>query len=109
MYKPKAYGQRVIGIRNRELQEKKFGSIILAPTAADIEMVDEIEVYQVGRGYVSQSGIIVPLEVKVGDKVLISKNTAFPLPKTGDATFDATKEYVVFQESDIVSGKEVVS
>lgn len=49
-----------------------------------------------GPGYRTEDGKTIPMQVKVGDKVL--------LPEYGGSkvAFDKTKEHYVFRESDII-------
>lgn len=101
VYQP--LGQRIVGILPKQ-KEKKVGSIYIAG-ATELDKYDEINVVEVGRGYISQSGAVVPMQTKVGDKVLVAKGTALTLPIIGDEVFDIDNEYVVFQESDIIVRK----
>lgn len=98
-------GQRIVGVLKKTPKEVKVGSIILAPNTNDGERYDEITITEVGRGYISQSGNVVPMQSKVGDVVLVNKGGSLPLPKIGDASFDEENEYVAFQESDIIVKK----
>jgi len=98
-YKP--FGNRVVGILKKQTGDKKTESgILFVPTNTETERYDELEVVAVGRGYVTQNGQLVPMEAKIGDIVLVMKNSALPLPKNGSDV-----EYAVFQESDIIAHK----
>lgn len=57
--------------RIEEEEEKKVGSIIIPDTAKEKPMT--AEVVAVGSGRVLKDGKKLPLEVKVGDKVLVGK------------------------------------
>jgi chaperonin GroES len=101
-YKP--FGNRVVGKLKKSV-EKKTESGLYIPLTSETERYDEVEIVAVGRGYVTQQGNIVEMESKVGDVVLIMKNSGLPLPKKGNDELDANEEYVVFQESDIICRK----
>lgn len=93
---------RVVG-KMKVKGEKKLASGIIVPVGAQ-EQDDpytEIEVVAVGRGYVSQSGQLVPMETKVGDTVVLIKMQPFILPTEGNPELAENERYVVFQESDI--------
>lgn len=64
---------------------KTAGGIIL-PDAAD-KKSNEGEVLAVGPGYRNQNGNLVPLDVNVGDKVLLPDFGGMELKAQGDAVF----------------------
>ena len=64
-------GDRVV-IKPTEEDEKTAGGIYIPETASKDKPVKG-EVLAVGRGKRNEQGQIVPLEVKVGDKVIYSK------------------------------------
>ena len=66
----KPLGDRVV-IRPSAAEEKTKGGIILPDTAKEKPVVGEI--VAVGPGKKSDEGKLVPLELKVGDKVLYGK------------------------------------
>lgn len=51
---------------------------------ANVDKVSVGTVLSVGSGYVSESGAIVPLEVKVGDKVSFNRSAAQELTVSGE-------------------------
>ena len=61
---------RVI-VKRLEEEEKSAGGIIIPDTAKEKPM--EAKVTAVGKGKISEDGKVLPMEVKVGDKVLIGK------------------------------------
>ena len=77
-----------------EAKEVTKGGIVLPDTAQ--EKPQEAEVVAVGKGKVSDEGKIVPLEVKVGDKVLFGKYTGTEIAIDG-------KEYLILKEEDILA------
>ena len=80
-------------IKFLEAEEKSVGGIIL--TAAAQEKPQIAEVISVGPGKV-EDGVLVPMTVKVGDKVIASKyaGTAVKLDGT---------EYTILSEDDILA------
>jgi chaperonin GroES len=82
---------RIIVKRLEEVEKTKGGIII--PDSAK-EKPQEAEVVAVGSGRVDDSGKTVPIDLKVGDKVLFSKYSGSEI-KIED------EEYLILQESDI--------
>lgn len=82
---------RIIVKRLEEIEKTK-GGIIIPDTAK--EKPQEAEVVAVGSGRVDDSGKTVPVEVKVGDKVLFSKYSGTEI-KIDD------EDYLILQEGDI--------
>ena len=80
-------------LRRIEQNEKTAGGIIIPDTAKEKPM--EGEVVAVGNGLRDESGKVVPLDVKAGDRVLFSKWAGT------EVTIDG-QEYMVMKESDIV-------
>lgn len=73
-------------------EEKTKGGIIIPDTAK--EKPQEAEVIAVGNGKILEDGKKVPLEVKVGDKVLFSKYSGTEIKLEGE-------EYLILREEDI--------
>ena len=73
-------------------EEKTKGGIIIPDTAK--EKPQEAEVLAVGNGKVLDDGKKVPLDVKVGDKVLFSKYSGTEIKVEGE-------EYLILREDDI--------
>ncbi len=63
-------GDRVL-IRPVEKEESKKGGIIIPDTAK--EKPQEGKIIAVGKGKVTEEGKVLPMEVKVGDRVLYGK------------------------------------
>lgn len=53
------------------LEKVKEDSLIDLPENREFRQEDIFEVKDVGIGYVTEQGVIVPVEVKIGDKVII--------------------------------------
>ena len=80
-------------LKRVEQEEKTKGGIIIPDTAKEKPM--EGEVVAVGSGLRDESGKIVPLDVKTGDRVLFSKWSGTEINMNGE-------EYLVVKESDIM-------
>ncbi len=91
--KIKPLGDRVL-VKQLEEKEVKKGGIIIPDTAK--EKPERAEVKAVGPGKRNDEGKIIPLEVKVGDKVLISKYGGTEVKIDGE-------EYLIMREDDVVA------
>lgn len=80
-------------LRRIEQNEKTAGGIIIPDTAKEKPM--EGEIVAVGNGLRDETGKVVPLDVKAGDRVLFSKWAGTEVSIDG-------QEYLVMKESDIV-------
>jgi len=80
-------------IKRIEEEEVKKGGIIIPDTAK--EKPQKGEVVAVGPGRLDEKGNRMPMEVKVGDKVLFSKYAGTEV-KIGD------EEYLIMREDDIL-------
>ena len=76
-----------------EAEEKTAGGIIIPDTAKEKPM--QGEVVAVGPGARNEKGEIVPLEVKVGDRVLFGKWSGTEVKIGGD-------ELLIVKESDVM-------
>ena len=75
-------------------EEKKTASGIVIPDTA-AEKPDQGEVMSVGKGKLTEEGDLVPLDVKVGDRVLFGKYSGQTVRLSGD-------ELLVMREEDIL-------
>lgn len=82
---------RVI-IRPAEPEEVTKGGIIIPDTAKEKPM--QGEVVAVGKGKVTEDGKVLPMSVKVGDKVLYGKYAGTEIKIDGE-------DYLIMRESDI--------
>jgi len=80
-------------LRCIEQEAKTAGGIIIPDTAKEKPM--EGEIVAVGTGARDESGNVVPLDVKAGDRVLFSKWAGTEVTINGE-------ELLVMKESDIV-------
>jgi chaperonin GroES len=89
--KMKPLADRVV-IKPAPAEEKTKGGIILPDTAKEKPVIGEI--VAVGPGKISDDGKKIPMEVKVGDKVLYGKYSGTEVTVEGD-------EYLIMREADI--------
>ncbi len=82
-----------IVIRRLEGEEKTKGGIIIPDTAK--EKPQEGEVVAVGPGARDESGKVVPIEVKAGDRVLFGKWSGSEVKIDGE-------ELLIMKESDVM-------
>lgn len=88
----KPLGDRVL-IEMTEEEIQKQGSLYIPDTAK--EKPQEGKVAAVGRGRY-EDGKLIPLDVKVGDKVLYGKYSGTEIKHNG-------KEYLIVKENDILA------
>ncbi len=89
----KPLADRVV-VKPLEEEEKKQGGIIIPDTAK--EKPQKGEIVAVGPGKVDENGKRIPMEVKVGDKVLFGKYAGTEVEIDG-------QEYLIMRESDILA------
>ena len=83
-----------IVVKVLEAKEVTKGGIVLPDTAK--EKPQEAEVIAVGKGKVSDDGLVIPPEVKVGDKILFGKYSGTEINIDGN-------EYLILKEEDILA------
>jgi len=83
---------RVI-VRRIEEEEKTKGGIIIPDTAK--EKPQEGKVVAVGKGKVNEDGKVVPLDVKVNDRILFGKYSGSEITIDGE-------EHLIMREEDIL-------
>jgi chaperonin GroES len=91
--KLKPLSDRVV-VEPAPAEDKSAGGIILPDTAQ--EKPQQGLVVAAGAGKVSDSGSLIDMTVKVGDKVLYGKYSG------SEVTFDGS-DYVIMRESDILA------
>jgi co-chaperonin GroES (HSP10) len=96
---------RIVG-KTVKKGERVLASGLVVPEDIDKSPYMYVEVVAVGRGYVSQTGNIVPMETKIGDIVILINSSPFILPRDNDIygtveNLETNKDLVIFQESDI--------
>jgi chaperonin GroES len=75
--------------------ETSTKSGIIIPDAA-VEKPDQGEILATGEGRITEDGVVIPLEVKTGDRVLFSKNAGQAVKVDGN-------EYRILKEDDIMA------
>ena len=89
----KPLGDRIV-VKVVNHEEKTRGGIVLPDTAK--EKPTEGEVIAVGTGKVLENGQKLPLEVKVGDRIIFSKYAGTEVKLDGE-------EYIIVRQSDILA------
>ncbi len=84
---------RVI-VRRKEEETRTAGGIIIPDTAK--EKPQQGEIVAVGNGARNNSGELIPLDVKVGDRILFGKWSGNEVKLDGD-------ELIIMKESDIMA------
>lgn len=83
---------RVI-VKRLEEEETTKGGIIIPDTAK--EKPQEGKVIAVGKGKVTEDGKVIPLDVKVGDRILFGKYSGTEIKIEGE-------EHLIMREEDIL-------
>jgi len=83
---------RVI-VKRLEEEEKTKGGIIIPDTAK--EKPQEGKIVAVGKGKITEDGKVIPLDVKVGDKILFGKYSGTEIKIEGE-------EHLIMREEDIL-------
>ena len=83
---------RVI-VKRLEEEEKTKGGIIIPDTAK--EKPQEGKVIAVGKGKMTDDGKLIPLDVKVGDRILFGKYSGTEIKIEGE-------EHLIMREEDIL-------
>jgi chaperonin GroES len=90
--KVRPLGDRVL-VKPLEVEEKKKGGIIIPDTAK--EKPQEGKVIAVGKGKITEQGKTLPLNVKVGDRILFGKYS-------GNEIKIDNEDYLIVREEDIL-------
>jgi chaperonin GroES len=93
MSKIRPLHERVL-VRRLEEEEVSKGGIIIPDSAK--EKPAEGEIVAVGTGKKTEEGKIIPLDVKVGDKILFSKYSGSDIKVDGE-------EFLIMKEDDILA------
>lgn len=87
-----------IVVRRIEQQEQKQGGIIIPDSAK--QKPQEGEVVAAGRGKRLEDGTLVPLDVKVGDRILFGKYSGSEVKIDG-------QEYLIMREDEVLGVIEI--
>ena len=82
-----------VAIKPMDQEEKTLGGIIIPDTAKEKPMQEKV--IAVGKGTKDKDGNLIPLDVKVGDKVLYGKWGGTEVKVNG-------QEFIIMKESDIM-------
>ncbi|MDE2128022.1 MAG: co-chaperone GroES [Armatimonadetes bacterium] len=96
MAKLKPLNDRIV-VKTVDAEEKTAGGIILPDSAQ--EKPTEAEVIAVGPGKTLDSGKVVPVDVKVGDRIIYAKYGGTEIKLGKD-------EYVILRQDDVLAVKE---
>ncbi|MBT9137929.1 MAG: 10 kDa chaperonin [Syntrophomonadaceae bacterium] len=91
--KARPLGDRIV-VKQVEEEEVKKGGIIIPDVAKEKSQRGEVKA--VGPGKKNEDGKVIPLEVKVGDKIFFSKYGGTEVEIDG-------KEYVIMREDDVLA------
>jgi len=80
-------------VKRLEEEEKTKGGIIIPDSAK--EKPQEGKVIAVGKGKVTEDGKVIPLDVKVGDRILFGKYAGTEVKIEGE-------EHLIMREEDIL-------
>jgi chaperonin GroES len=86
-------------LKRIEEQEQRVGGIIIPDTAK--EKPQTAKVVAVGRGRINDKGDVFPLDVKVGDHVLIGKYSGTEIKLDGE-------DYLIVREEEVLGVAEGV-
>jgi chaperonin GroES len=86
-------GDRIL-VKREEPSETVRGGIIIPDSAK--ERPQEGKVVAVGKGRVDESGKVIPMEVKKGDRILMGKYSGTEVKLDGD-------EHIILREDDVLA------
>ncbi len=86
-------GERVV-VKPISAEEVRASGLIMPDTAR--EKPEQGKVIAVGRGRITDDGKVIPVDIKVGDKVLFTKYT-------GQDWREDNVDYVIVREQDILT------
>ena len=90
--------ERVV-VRREKAMEKTAGGIFIPDTAQEKQQIGYV--IAVGKGRHGKDGSVIPLDVKVGDKVLFSKYAGTEAPRF---YFESEGEELVIMKEDEILG-----
>ena len=89
----KPLGDRIV-VRQLEAQEKTKSGLVLPDTAK--EKPQEAKVIAIGTGRLLDDGVVKPLEIKNGDRVLYGKYSGTEVSIQGE-------DYLILREEDVLA------
>ncbi len=85
-------GDRVV-VKPMDKEKQERGGLIIPDTAK--EKPQEGEIVAAGKGKTTEEGKLIPMDVKVGDKILYGKYSGTEIKMDGD-------EYLIMHQEDIL-------
>jgi len=92
------YGDRIV-VKAIKQEEVRASGIVIPDTAKEKPQVGEV--LAVGPGRLDENGRRIPIEVKVGDRILYAKYAGTEVPK--GILGEQEEEYLVLREADILA------
>lgn len=84
----------VVSITKSNADEKMGGGLLYKPATVDEKIVTG-KVIAAGSGYLTDSGAVVPLEVKEGDVILFNKQMAVEVKHNGETMHLMREEHIL--------------
>ncbi len=91
-------GERIV-VRQTKQQEIRASGLVIPDTAREKPLLGEV--LAVGPGRFDDNGKRLPIDLKVGDRILYAKYTGQEVPRGIFSAED--EEYLVLKESDILA------
>ncbi len=91
-------GDRVV-VKQSKLEEVRASGLVIPDTAREKPQLGEV--IAVGPGRLDENGKRIPIDLKVGDRVLYAKYSGQEIPRGVYGSED--EEYMVLKESDILA------
>jgi chaperonin GroES len=91
-------GDRIV-VKQSKQEEVRASGLVIPDTAREKPQLGEV--LAVGPGRLDDNGKRVPIDVKVGDRVLYAKYSGQEVPR--GVFGDSDEEYMVLKESDILA------
>jgi len=85
-------GDRVV-VKPMDKEKQERGGLIIPDTAK--EKPQEGEIVAAGKGKTTEDGKLIPMDVKVGDKILYGKYSGTEIKMDGD-------EYLIMHQEDVL-------
>jgi chaperonin GroES len=78
----------------KQTEEKLPGSVLFKPGTVEQKVVTGT-VVAAGSGYLTDSGAVVPLEVKAGDSILFNKQMSVEVNHNGETLYLLREEHIL--------------
>lgn len=84
----------VVSVTKSNADEKMGGGLLYKPATVDEKIVTGT-VVAAGSGYLTDSGTVVPLEVKAGDSILFNKQMSVEVKHNGETLYLLREEHIL--------------